>query len=305
VTGDEIDFADIESQKAATAVLTKIDKDLSQFSMVTVGDNEIPVNNEWIAKSIISFSAKQDADQKKRIVSAVAERLDAIVMKIGDLYAAESRQLTKDEEKQRLAEILNREEYLPADAENESLAARFLKYISDWLNSMSPKPQAPLPGGTGDMSVLKTALQTTILILAISLIAFVLFRFGPLLIERIRGRKKTTKRQQILGEEIAADATTDDLFMAAEELARDGDIRGAIRKGYISLLFELSQRKMIGLAKHKTNRDYLGDLKKYEPIRKRVGGLTSNYERHWYGSREAGEGDWDVFKTEYRETLKR
>ena len=43
----------------------------------------------------------------------------------------------------------------------------------------------------------------------------------------------------------------------AETLARQGEIRAAIRKAYIALLVELGDRKIISLAQHKTNRDYL------------------------------------------------
>ena len=80
-------------------------------------------------------------------------------------------------------------------------------------------------------------------------------------------------------------------------------LRGAIRKGYQALLCELSDRKVIGLARHKTNRDYLRDLRKRTDIIENVGGMTSNYERSWYGLRAAKAEDWEEFRVRYHETI--
>jgi len=86
-------------------------------------------------------------------------------------------------------------------------------------------------------------------------------------------------------------------------LARVGDLRGAIRKGYVALLCELNDRKVIGLARHKTNRDYLRDMRKRSDILPNVQDLTSNFERSWYGLREAEASDWEDFRMRYRETV--
>ena len=102
---------------------------------------------------------------------------------------------------------------------------------------------------------------------------------------------------------MAADETSKNLFAEAEKLAGEGDLKAAIRKGYISLLFELSERKLIGLAKHKTNRDYLRDVRKRRELFREMNGLTLNYERHWYGFESADEKDWEEFKNGYRNTI--
>jgi hypothetical protein len=55
----------------------------------------------------------------------------------------------------------------------------------------------------------------------------------------------TSSKQErvILGERISAEETAQILFAEAEHLARQGNLRGAIRKGYIALLCDLSDRK--------------------------------------------------------------
>ena len=90
----------------------------------------------------------------------------------------------------------------------------------------------------------------------------------------------------------------------AERLAREGNLRQAIRKGYIALLCELSDRKLIGLAQHKTNRDYLRDVRRRHALYQNMSGLTDNFERHWYGFEKADEKDWEEFRRRCGDTIK-
>ncbi len=94
-----------------------------------------------------------------------------------------------------------------------------------------------------------------------------------------------------------------DDFAEAENLAGQGNLRGAIRKGYIALLCELADRKIIGLSQHKTNRDYLKDVRKQNELYKNMSGLTNNYERHWYGFDDAEESDWEEFRNSYKKAV--
>ena len=100
----------------------------------------------------------------------------------------------------------------------------------------------------------------------------------------------------VLGERLEPDQTASDLLEQAEALARTGDLRGAIRKAYIALLCELGDRKVIVLAQHKTNRDYLLAVRNrralYEPLRK----LTASFEIHWYGFVAPAPTDWEAFR---------
>ena len=106
-----------------------------------------------------------------------------------------------------------------------------------------------------------------------------------------------------MGEKLAADENAQTLFDEAEALARNGNLRGAIRKGYIALLCELSDRKIIGLAQHKTNRDYLRDVRKKDELYRNMNGLTTSFERHWYGFDDANENDWQEFKQIYQKAV--
>lgn len=107
----------------------------------------------------------------------------------------------------------------------------------------------------------------------------------------------------ILGERISAETSASDLFADAEEMARNGELRLAIRKGYIALLCELSDRKVIGLARHKTNRDYLRDVKKRPQLFTSLASMTSVFERHWYGLKETDVGEWETFRETFVQAM--
>ena len=62
-----------------------------------------------------------------------------------------------------------------------------------------------------------------------------------------------------------SDESSADLFADAEDFARKGEMRSAIRKGYIAMLCEwVTEDRHVG--RHKTNRDYLRDVKRDDEL---------------------------------------
>jgi hypothetical protein len=128
------------------------------------------------------------------------------------------------------------------------------------------------------------------------------------LFKRFRGKRlkrapKKRKARIVLGEQLKPDDTSTDLLAEAEALARQGELRAAIRKAYIALLVELGDRKLITLAQHKTNRDYLNSVRTIPVLHSTMRGLTDSFERHWYGFDEATENDWLNFRSRYKAAL--
>jgi hypothetical protein len=107
----------------------------------------------------------------------------------------------------------------------------------------------------------------------------------------------------VLGERLEPEESAGDLLSEAETLARRGELRAAIRKAYIALLVELGDRKIISLAQHKTNRDYLRAVSGVPALYANMSGLTDSFERHWYGIAQATQQDWQTFQAAYKATL--
>ena len=265
-------------------------------------NGSVETANEWLFASLEQFQNEEDPAKRGLILTSINERLASIAREVDLLQKAAASHRTKDEDKQKLAEILQREEYQKAQAKQESLFQKWLREFMEWLAKVFPRTPATPSSDPGTGS-LKIGLQILIFALVIGLVGFLIYKFVPIFGRRGRKKKKEKGDRVILGERVTRDESAASLFDEAELLAREGNLRGAIRKGYIAMLCELSDRKLIGLARHKTNRDYLRDVRKRADLFENMNGMTLNFERNWYGLRPTDEQDWEDFKNRYRQTI--
>lgn len=278
-------------------------KAIPQTEKIEWQGGSIETENQWLKTSLDEFAAETDIEKREVLLTAISERLAAISDSVGELDKAIKAESTKDADKQKLAEILSRQEYQKPEAKEESLFQKWWREFWEWLQKQFPQPNISPSEGL-NLAPLKLVLQVVVFAALIGLIGFLLWRFVPYLSHRFGDRIKKEKRDRvILGETIGDDESATELFDEAELLARQGDLRGAIRKGYIAVLCELGDRKIVRLARHKTNRDYLRDVRKRERIYDGMYGLTNNFERNWYGHRDAEQSDWEDFRARYHATV--
>lgn len=264
----------------------------------------IETDNKWLQDSLNSFEKETNPAKKQTILNGITERLSGIEQKINEFENPSASNRSKDEEKRKLSEILSREEYRKAEKQEESFIQKLIKKIKAWFTREAPDTPEMSPSTWGGFQSLGQFLQILLYGLIIAAIGFLIYKLLPFVAGRFKNREKREKKERvILGERIGADESADNLFSEAEILAREGNLRGAIRKGYIALLCELSDRKLIGLAQHKTNRDYLRDVRKKRELHENMNGLTQNFERHWYGTEETEEKDWEEFRNDYKKAL--
>lgn len=286
-------------------LVSRIRASLSPSEKIEWEGGVVETSNQWLNTRLDAFSEEPDAAKREAILLEIEERLAAISARLAELDNAAAVGRTKDEDKQKLAEILRRPEYQKSEvsALEESAVQRWLREFLEWLDSLFPKPVAA-PQGSEGMRSFANVLMVVLFVALFGLLAFVIYKFAPGLFPGLRRRVKEKKRDRvILGERIGQDETASDLFAEAERMARNGDLRGAIRKGYVALLCELSDRKVIGLARHKTNRDYLRDLRVRRDLHANMSGMTSSFERHWYGYQNSDENAWEEFRRGYKETV--
>lgn len=292
---------DIEYERE---ILVDLRKSLPVTEKVEWAGNSIETGNQWLEIKLKAFEEEtKDWTKRKLILTDISERLSALEKKIKEFENPSVSGRSKDEEKQKLVEILRRAEYQKPEAQEESWFEKTMKKIRSWFNEKFPKPEIPKGASEGVQSV-SFGLQMLLYAAVFGFIAFLLYRFAPFFADKFRRREKEEKGERvILGEKLAADEDAHSIFDEAETLARNGNLRGAIRKGYIALLCELSDRKIIGLAQHKTNRDYLRDVRKKRELYQNMNGLTTSFERHWYGFDDANEADWNEFRQNYQKAV--
>jgi len=265
---------------------------------------EVAVNNSWLGASLNEYKRLYDNEKKAAAARRMAERLGALEARLAEV-GGEAVARDKDAEKGRLNAILNRPEYRQ-EAEQGGALQRLIDSIMEWvrdlLRQVLPESSPIRPGSAGSVSFWA---QVLVIGLCLAVVAYVLRR---LWLGRAQGTKREKKRgpRVILGERLEADKTAADLLEEAEGLARAGDLRGAIRKGYVALLCELGDRHVIRLAQHKTNRDYLRAVRDANAPRlyTEMLPLTYSFELHWYGLQDASESDWADFRARCRQAFK-
>jgi hypothetical protein len=267
---------------------------------VTFQGQTIRVDNSWLENDLKEFEKTNKAAERMVIVSRIKERLQAIQQHVQELRAAATQPGDKDAEKGRLAEILRRPEYIPAPPQGNAME-QLIERIVRWLAKFLPHSKPVQPGSSRWIADIA---QFLIIGLCIGVIVLLIWRYGPRLVSGRSKKKKKREARIVLGETLEPDQTAADLFAQADRLAREGNLRAAIRKAYIALLCELADRKMISLAQYKTNRDYLNAVRDKGSLYTSMRKLTNIFEVHWYGVVPAGEADWDEFRNGYRKIFR-
>jgi hypothetical protein len=281
--------------------LTAVRSALPATENVEWDDTTFQVDNSWLHRELERFEKAPPAEQHKSL-TLITERLQALAQRLEEIKQAKSLSASKADATRKLREILQRPEYARGRRETSALA-RLWRDLVKWIESLFPKPKSMSPGRA---SFFTTFAQIFVIVLALLVIAYAVKIFAPRVFQKRRTKKKGKRRPLIvLGEKLEPDQSSVDLLAEAESLARSGELRAAIRKAYVALLVELGDRKVISLAQHKTNRDYLGTIRDLEPLYGSVKQLTDSFERHWYGFAQATEADWVEFRTWYKQALLR
>lgn len=301
-TEELIDIVSEEDDELEKESVTELRNLLPGSEVIDLPGGSVETENSWFSASLDNFSSETDAAKRVEILHSIIERLKAVQAGVDDLNAATNAEQSKDQDKQKLAEILRRQEYQKPEEKAESLFQKWWRLFQEWLAKQMPeRSQTPSTGPS--FEGLRLVFQVLLFAAIAGLIAFLVWRFVPFFASRRRTVKKADGDRVILGERIGEDESAADIFSEAERLAGAGDHRGAIRKGYVALLVELGDRKIVRIARHKTNRDYLRDVRKRDELFSDMSGLTSNFERSWYGLRLAGAEDWAEFREHCRRAI--
>jgi hypothetical protein len=285
---------------AATIALVRAE--LPEQETVLLGRQTVAVDNTWLHKALDELEKIRGYNPRRaELVAHIDERLRALSERLDEMQDGKP-DAGKDDNKTRLAEILRRSDY-NKQAEEGGALTRLINRFLRWLNRSGRFPQAkPLP--PGNAMALSRVAQVIVIGVSVAAIGFLIWKFAPRYLRNRRKKKTKRAARIVLGERLEPDQTSADLLAQAEALARSGDLRAAIRKAYIALLCELGDRKVISLAQHKTNRDYLGAVRDRPSLFLSMRGLTNSFETHWYGFVPPGEDDWKEFRSGYQQALR-
>ena len=300
-TYDEAEEDPDDYHSEMNLALATVRNALPEHQSVQSSDEVCNVDNSWLHAALKEIEAAS-AEKRPDHIALAVERLKAIEERVAYERRAGTDAENKVYTKGKLESILARPEYAP-QASGPNALTRLVQDFLQWLEKLFPKRVRVQPGGSRWGGILA---QVAVVIVAL----LVVFYVGRILLRRFNAspRKRTPKKRKaliILGEQLTPEDTATGLLSEAEALARQGDLRAAIRKAYIALLVELGDRDLITLAQHKTNRDYVNAVKNVPVLHSTMRSLTDAFERHWYGFAEATENDWRNFRSRYHTALQK
>jgi hypothetical protein len=297
---EQLRFAHEDPSQREHSVITtfaRVREDLPAKETVILDSQAVVVDNTWLHEALQNY--ERTDTRRVEALTRIEERLRALKERLEEIQPAN--ESDKDAAKGRLAEILRRPEYnKPATPEGSAIGRLWARFLR-WFFSLF-RPTKPITPSSS--RYLSGFAQIVVVAACLSTIALLIWKFAPRYLSHRRGRKKKREARIVLGERLEPDQTAADLLAQAESLARQGDLRGAIRKAYIALLCELGDRKIVSLAQHKTNRDYLNSVRERAPLYSSMRRLTISFELHWYGFRPVVENDWNEFRSGYEQILK-
>jgi len=279
--------------------IAAVRESLPEHQSVQTNEDVCNVDNSWLHEALKELKSASP-EQRPTKLTQVIERLKAVEERVGPGESSTTPAADKASTKEKLESILSRPEYA-AESRGPNALSRLIMDFIRWIQQFLPEGLHLKPGGSPWMTVVAQVLVVLVAgIVIFYVVKTLLARFKP------KRRARTTKKREariVLGERLEPEDTAVDLLAEAETLARRGDVRAAIRKAYIALLVELGDRKVITLAQHKTNRDYLNSVRNVPPLHQTMRGLTDSFERHWYGFIDANENDWQRFRSGYQSAL--
>jgi hypothetical protein len=273
---------------------------MPKTQMVQTETASLSVENKWFHDELDSLEKAPVAKRREKLFHLM-QQLRALEQRVAELQIPASETIDKAAAKEKLNGILSRPEFAPKSKAGNAFW-RLINEIARWLEKFLPK-QTPLAPGRA-LSLVKIV-QYLVIGLVIVMLAYVARVFLPVLARKRKVKDKSKPEARVvLGEHVAADESAKDLLADAESLARSGQLRAAIRKAYIALLVELGDRKLISLAQHKTNSDYLRSVRETPDLYASMNGLTEIFERNWYGLAQPTPADWQAFRDGYQQTLR-
>jgi hypothetical protein len=293
----ELDEEDSEYPTKVKQTIDGIRTSLPRQQTVEAGAEVYKVDNTGLHEALDGVEKSEDQIEAIR---QLLEKVTALEQRVTERQSATASGESKGWAKSRLESILARPEYA-SGARGPNALTRLILDIVRWLQSIFPQAQPMEPGRALSVS---RVVQIVVVVLAVLVLAYVA-KISITKFKRSKKYKPAKKREAriVLGERLEPEDTSTNLLSEAEALAKRGELRAAIRKAYVALLVELGDRKIISLAQHKTNRDYLRGLRDVPQLHSQMRGLTDSFERHWYGFAEANENDWQEFRAGYLATL--
>lgn len=189
------------------------------------------------------------------------------------------------------------------------------EWIADVMNRFLPENKNSAQSSSGFFGAIANNLLIILLLLCLLIGAGICFtvllymRRRRLIKNKIALQEKPALPPDLNDEALTADELEENAWLKlADELANEGKLRLALRAVFFAALSLLANKKLLTIAKFKTNREYLTELKRRSHSNKLLIELFNGnlviFEKIWYGDYDVSSEIFDEMKRNY-ETMAR
>ena len=182
---------------------------------------------------------------------------------------------------------------------------RFWTWVGSWF-----KTGRTVPGGGGGWTFGGFSGGTVIVWVLVGILLAVIVAF---IIKSASVRIADENERKRVASDLDTDAIqpstppgeipSDEYMHRAMELAREGDHRRALRQLVLGGMSWIERAGLIRFRKGLTNRDYVRAVYRREQQRKQFAGIILNFERVYFGRREASDEQFQKCLTEYKDAF--
>lgn len=264
---------------------------------IEADDQTVVADNAWLHQLLDKYENLPRSEERLASVEETGNRLRALEDQLErrrseDVSAVEA----GGAQREKLREILARSEF---NEKGKDPIAELIKKVRRYILELIQDIWNRISGGQfGKSSEVGMVFRVAVILLLAGTLWLVV-RMAL----RIRPVRKVKEKVTVLGEEIDAETTSGDLASAALAAASAGDFRTGVRKLYIALLYELSERGLIELEPQATNREYLRKVSRFNPLAGPMAYLTERFEYFWYGMFPSSNDDFSDYLRRYREAV--
>ncbi|HEY0737602.1 MAG TPA: DUF4129 domain-containing protein [Herpetosiphonaceae bacterium] len=249
----------------------------------------LPVDNQWLADALA------EEPPPYRLIAA---RLGAILDAVGQTRNTQDPQALS-----KLDEVFSRPPF--QDREAPSAWTQFWRSvgqaIENFFNSLGnamPNPPsgpatAPQPSSFGSLSPVGWVMLVIGVLLVLALVLYAIRGVRGSLVRDAKAREEAALEEENI--------TATEALDRAQDQARTGDYRTAVRYLYLSSLLWLDEHKLLRYDRSLTNREYLDQVRSNGPLSQQLAPVVSTFERVWYGKREIAEQDFLAYEAQIQE----
>lgn len=240
--------------------------DVRQVEVTLPDGSTMEADNTWLAVELNVTQPKYD-----RIEQRLQRLLDEL-----DHVAAPPKVQDPDKAQALLARVLERSQF----RRERSLADVFLERLLDALAGMLSRSG---PGGINFFVII----MGTLMAIAIGSVVLFVMR------NTLRHLNPSAREAGFSSEE--AGLTAQQAWKRAEELARTGDRRTAVRYLYLSALLYMDEKDLLVFDRSMTNREYLRVVAGNERLSSLLGPVVAVFDRVWYGGILPDDAEYEEY----------